>query len=117
MLITTTNLKVWLSAQPSDMRKSIDGLSFLVTEAMKLNPVSGELFIFYNKRFDKLKILHWDVNGFCLWYKRLEKHRFKLPNNLETPLGISIQELRWLLDGLDFSNIKGNPPLNYDAFF
>lgn len=110
-------IKVWLSATPSDMRKSINGLSFLVVDLMQSDPVSGELFIFYNKKLDKMKILYWDKNGFCLWYKRLEKHRFKLPKEIKEPLIISFQQLKWLLEGLDFMAISENQKLKYDIFF
>lgn len=117
MIFPSPNLKVWLSSRPSDMRKSIDGLSFLVVDALKLEPTSGELFIFYNKNFNKLKILYWDNNGFCLWYKRLEKQRFKLPKDNSESLVLTAQQLRWLLEGLDFTKMKGNPQLKYDTFF
>jgi len=116
-MFTSPNLKVWLSSKPSDMRKSIDGLSFLVVDTMKLEPTSGELFIFYNRNLNKLKILYWDANGFCLWYKRLEKNRFKLPHNLSESLVLTAQQLRWLLEGFDFINMKRNPQLKYDTFF
>jgi len=116
-MFLSNKLKVWLSATSTDMRKSINGLCFLVVDTMKLDPISGELFIFYNKGFNKLKILYWDTNGFCLWYKRLEKHRFKLPNDISESLVISSQQLRWLLEGLDFTKMKGNTPLKYDTYF
>ena len=116
-MFLSNNIQVWLSATPSDMRKSINGLSFLVVEVMKSDPVSGELFIFYNRKFDKMKVLYWDNNGFCLWYKRLEKHRFKLPKEIKEPLTITLQQMRWLLEGLDFLNTQGNPTLQYDTFF
>jgi len=67
---------VHLATEPVDMRKSINGLSVLVADHLELSPLSGSLFVFYNKARDKIKILYWDRNGFCLWYKRLEKHRF-----------------------------------------
>lgn len=116
-MLIATSLKVWLSAKPTDMRKAIDGLSFLVVDAMQLDPNSGELFIFYNRQFNKLKILYWDKNGFCLWYKRLEKHRFKLPPNPTSPLQITATQLRWLLDGLDFMNMKETKALDHSIFF
>jgi transposase len=68
--------KVYLHRAPVDMRKQIDGLAALVETTMELNPFSKSLFVFTNKRRDKLKILAWDKNGFLVWYKRLEKQRF-----------------------------------------
>ena len=62
------------------MRKSIDGLSIIVAENLGLNPSDGSIHIFYNKKYDKLKMIYWDKNGFSLLYKRLEKERFKIPS-------------------------------------
>ena len=116
-MLIATPLKVWLSATLTDRRKAIDGLSFLVVEAMQVEPNSGELFIFYNRAFTKLKILYWDKNGFCLGYKRLEKHRFKLPPTLTSPLQLTATQLRWLLDGLDFITMKETKALEPSIFF
>ena len=73
---------VYLCKQPVDMRKSINGLAALVEGMLALNPFSEHLFIFANRRRDKLKILYWERSGFVLWYKRLERERFKWPVHL-----------------------------------
>lgn len=65
--------KVYLCIEPVDFRKAIQGLSLLVEQALELDPFEATLFVFINRRRDKLKILYWEKNGFCLWYKRLEK--------------------------------------------
>lgn len=109
--------KVWLYAEPTDMRKVIDGLSLLVAESMEKNPSNGELFVFFNKKLDKLKILYWHINGFIVLYKRLEEESFKIPNKLPNTLEVSTRELGWLLDGLDFSNIQGHTKLKYTNFY
>lgn len=109
------NSKIFLSSSYTDMRKSINGLSFIVSDSMASDPLSGELFIFYNRTFDKVKIIYWDGNGFCLLYKRLEKGRFKLPKKMDEVLSISQQQLRWLLDGLEF--LKMTIHKKYDTFF
>ena len=70
-------------------RQSINGLSVLVANNLELSPLSGSLFVFYNKARDKIKILYWDRNGFCLWYKRLEKHRFHIPAHISETGGKS----------------------------
>ncbi|MGI9214250.1 MAG: IS66 family insertion sequence element accessory protein TnpB [Gammaproteobacteria bacterium] len=62
----------------------------------------------------KIKILYWDKNGFCLWYKRLEKGSFKIPDNKEK---INYEQVRWLLDGLDINNLQRHKKLNYNTFF
>ncbi len=83
------------------MRKSINGLSILVEEALEMDPFSGYLFAFSNRRRNQIKILYWDRNGFCLWQKRLEKHRFRWPVYPEDMMEIDQRELSRLLEGLD----------------
>ncbi len=70
-----SGLKVYLVVGVADMRKSINGLSILVQEQLDLDPSSGHLFAFCNRRRDMAKVLYWDCNGFCLWHKRLERER------------------------------------------
>jgi transposase len=94
------NLRVYLAAGVTDMRKSIDTLAILVSERLELDPLSGHLFCFCNRRRDTVKILYWDRNGFCLWHKRLERDRFHWPDSASQARLISARELRWLLDGL-----------------
>jgi len=110
------NLNVFLYHKATDMRKSIDGLCALATEFMLASPVAGNLFIFFNKGRDKIKALYWERNGFCLFYKRLEKGRFKVPSKIDADLTLTMPQLRWLLDGLNFLELKGHPSLNYDIF-
>jgi transposase len=100
-MLTDTNIdRVYLACGSTDMRKSIDGLAVLIKEGFKLNPFSPCLFVFCNRQRDKLKILHWDYNGFWLHYRRLERGKFLWPMEDTGPLKISRRELRWLLDGL-----------------
>jgi transposase len=117
-MFITNEVKVWLCNKETDMRKSIDGLSILVAENFDLKPGSGELFVFYNRHRDKLKILYWDNNGFAVWYKRIEeKSRFKIPQGLNEVLEIDNKQLRWLLDGLNFSKLEGHKSLTYKDYF
>lgn len=116
MLITAPS-KIWLSDKPIDMRKGIDGLCFFIVDAFNLTPSSGELFIFYNRPGTKLKILYWDKNGFCLWYKRLEKTKLKIPSALNGQLQMSNTQLRWLLDGLDFTTMNEMQSTEPTIFF
>jgi len=93
--------KVYLALGPTDLRKSINGLSIIVQESFKLNPFSRNMFVFCNRKQDKIKILEWDRNGFWLHYKRLEKSKFRWPNGTEgSTIIIDEREFRWLLDGL-----------------
>ncbi len=95
---------VYLAIGVTDLRKSIDGLAILVTESFNLDPFSRSLFVFCNRKRDKIKILEWDTNGFWLHYKRLEKCTFKWPNTLNSKtLLVSEREFRWLLDGLSIN--------------
>jgi len=116
-MFITSDIKVWICNEPTDMRKSIDGLSMMVADSFNLQPANGELFVFYNQYRDKLKILYWDNNGFVVWYKRVEKSKFAIPATLLKPLAINTKQLRWLLDGLDISKLKGHNGLEYKDYF
>lgn len=102
--------KVYLAVGPTDLRKSIDGLSIIVLESFKLDPFSKNLFVFCNRKKDKIKILEWDHNGFWLHYKRLEKDIFNWPDQCNSKsMEIDERQFRWLLDGLSI-NQKGAHP-------
>lgn len=103
-MINTGVDKVYLATGSTDMRKSINGLASIVQEYFKLDPFSNSLFVFCNKSRNKLKILHWQHNGFWLHYRRLEKGVFQWPQKgSNTPLMLSYRELQWLLDGLSLN--------------
>lgn len=111
------NQSIYLANFFVDMRKSIDGLSLLVCEHFQQNPASGSIFVFLNKSRNKIKILYFDRNGFTLWYKRLERGRFILSKTLDQQVyELTEAQLRWLLDGLDFTSLRGHPTLYYDTF-
>ena len=104
MLNEGTVDKVYLACGNTDMRRSIDGLAAIVSMTFSLDPFSSCLFVFCNKQKDKLKILRWDLNGFWLYYRRLEKGKFDWPSTktAKTQM-ISRRQLNWLLDGLSVS--------------
>ena len=102
MLVDFSDLNIYIRPGYTDMRKQINGLSILVEEDLKRNPFSGSLFLFCNKQRRLLKILYWDRNGFCLWLKRLEKDRFPWPADENAAGGITYDQFRMLLDGIDF---------------
>ena len=109
------DVEVYLCREVVDFRKSINGLSILVEEQLGLNPFGPQLFVFCNRKRDKLKILYWERSGFVLWYKRLEKERFPWPNRDESDvLTMSGRELNWLLDGIDLFRIKPHEELSYE---
>ena len=105
--------RVYIATGITDMRKSINGLSILVSDQLELDPLSGHLFAFCNRKRDIIKILYWDSNGFCLWHKRLEKDRFQWPETKESVLDICGRELTWLLDGLTLEQRDAHQKLSY----
>lgn len=107
---------VYLCIAPVDFRKSIAGLSLLVEQSLALNPFEPVLFVFINRRRDKIKILYWEKNGFCLWYKRLEKQRFKWPtDHTADTLTLNGEQLNWLLDGFDLWNNQPHQSLYFSS--
>jgi transposase len=104
--------QVYLAPGATDLRKSIDGLSALVGAVFELDPFSDCWFVFCNRQRDKLKILRWDHNGFWLYYRRLERGRFKWPVQSGAALCISRRQLQWLLDGLSIEQKLAHRPLN-----
>lgn len=103
-MLALTNSRVFLAIGSTDMRKAINGLSIMVEQHLGKDPFCGDLFVFCNRRRNMIKILYWDKNGFCLWHKRLEKHRFQWPRCADELVMIAARELEWLLDGLDFTS-------------
>ena len=117
MLLPGSELKVYLALGHTDMRKSINGLSILVEEHLELDPFSGHLFVFCNRRQNMVKILYWDRNGFCLWHKRLEKDRFRWPESESEVMKIESRELMWLIDGLEINQKDAHGHLQYTTVY
>ena len=108
--------QVYLCREPIDFRKSINGLSVLVEQELALNPFASTLYVFINRQRNKIKVLYWHRNGFCLWLKRLEAEKFAWPKQVELKTQIiSIQEFAWLLDGFDLWVNKPHKSLNYTS--
>lgn len=105
--------RVYLHKAPVDFRKSINGLAAIVEQSLQLSPFSQELFVFTNRRRDRIKILFWESNGFCLYYKRLEQHQFHWPKQGDgATITLTGQQLNALLDGY---NVEPHPPLHFTA--
>jgi transposase len=101
MLNVNEGKSVYLACGSTDLRKSIDGLAAIVTHVFEADLFTGSLFVFCNRHTDKLKILFWDHNGFWLYYRRLEKGRFRWPQRPSDQASpITRRQLQWLLDGL-----------------
>ena len=97
-----------LYSHPTDMRKSFDALSGLVRNNLGSDPTNGEVFIFINKRRDKVKLLHWQGPGYLLYYKRLEKGTFELPR-YDSSIGsitLSYAQMVMIIDGLSIKNLQ-----------
>lgn len=107
---------IYLANFAVDMRKSIDGLSILVSSHLDKNPCDGAVYVFLNRLRNKVKLLYWDRNGFVLFYKRLEKGRFKLSAFNDEIYHLDGVQLQWLLSGLNFEEMRGHPKLNYTEF-
>jgi len=102
MIHLPASVRVYLALSPCDMRRGFDGLHALVTENLQLDAFGGHLFVFANRRRDRLKILYWDRDGFAVWAKRLEQGTYALPfSESAARREISAQELGALLSGID----------------
>ena len=114
MQLTLSSPVIWLYPEKVDFRKSIDGLAELIN-ACELGDAYKDVFVFANRRIDKLKILAWHKNGFVLLYKRLEKNKFTFKFDANTML--DEQQFSWLLAGLDWITMSEFDELKYDDFF
>jgi transposase len=108
---------VYLCREPVDFRKQINGLSILVEQELAMNPFAEALFVFANRKHDRVKVLYWHRNGFCLWQKRLEKERFAWPVKAlcEPICTLGIKDLEWLLEGFDLWANKPHKTLHYNS--
>lgn len=104
MLSVPPGLKIFIATKPMDMRKSFDGMAALVTNTLKKDIFSGHVFVFCNKRGDRIKLIYWDRNGYCTWYKRLERGVFRLPNVNTSSFAVSPAELGMILEGIELTN-------------
>ena len=104
MFLDFTKVKIYVRVGQTDMRKQINGLSLIVEEEFEINPFGKNIFLFCNKARNRIKILYWDRNGFCLWLKRLEKDKFPWPKGKSEAKEIETGHLRMILDGIDFWN-------------
>ena len=111
MLRMTPGAQVYLALGPTDLRNNIDGLSIMIEKSFQLDPFSASLFVFCNRKKDKLKILFWDKNGFWLYYRRLEKGTFQWPSKSDgnKTMAVTEQQLSWLLDGLSLCEMNAHP--------
>ena len=116
MLNFTGSERVYLACGSSDMRLSINGLAAIVQQCFKLDPFSSSLFVFCNRKKTMIKILHWEYNGFWLYFRSLEKGTFKWPaNRSEDTILIGSRELNWLLTGLSIEQKQAHKKVDAKA--
>jgi transposase len=106
-------LAVYVHRDAVDFRKSINGLAALVEHGLGLSPFAAALYVFRNRRADRIKILGWQHNGFWLLTKRLEAERFVWPRGEQTVLTLSVEQLHWLLAGVDVAALRGHRVLSF----
>jgi len=107
---------VYLCRDVVDFRKGINGLAILVEADLAQDPFSERLFVFCNRKRDKIKMLYWESSGFCLWQKRLEKARFQWPRKVDAEVvTFTGQQLNWLLDGYDVMRMQAHEKLSYSS--
>ena len=106
MVSWPTVVRIWLATQATDLRKSFDSLAEVVRQQLGGDPLSGQLFVFRNKRADRIKLLYWDEDGFVIVYKRLERGSFRFPQAEAGGVEIRAADLQMLLDGIDLASVK-----------
>ena len=106
MLSLPTSVRIWLATRATDMRKSFDTLAEVVRQQLQGDPLSGQLFVFRNKRADRVKLLYWDEDGFVIVYKRLEAGTFRFPQAETSRVEIRAADLQMLLDGIDLDSVN-----------
>ena len=105
MLTLPPSTRVFVATKPADMRKSFDGL-FALASGLALDPLSGHLFVFINKRRDRIKVLYWDRDGLAVWAKRLERGTFRIPVAGADRVEMTTAELAALLAGIDLNTAR-----------
>ncbi len=103
-----SHLSAWVCTAPTDMRRSFNGLSALAREVIRQEPTSGHLFVFFSRRRDCVKILYWDISGFCIWSKRLEEGTYAKTSSSDNAESIQLDraQLLLILEGIDLKETR-----------
>lgn len=104
----SSTTRIWLCMAPTDMRRGFDRLAEQGQSITRQDPQSGHLFVFRSRGGDRLKVLYWDADGYCIWYKRLEEGTFKMPKLEADQKSVELRasELAMILDGIDLASVK-----------
>jgi transposase len=106
---------IYLHRDPIDFRKQAHSLAVLVEQELGHNPFSGALYAFTNRRRNKIKCLLWEDNGFILYYKALAEEKFRWPKAGEELLMLTGEQINWLLDGYDITQMRGHRKLHFES--
>ena len=110
MIPVPSGSRVWLATGHTDMRKGFDGLAALVQDHLHHDPFSGQAFVFRGRAGRLIKVLWWDRDGYCLWYKRLEKGGFRFPavaaEGATKGVEVKAADLMMILDGVDLGSVR-----------
>jgi transposase len=110
MIALPPQIRVFLYRRPTDMRKSFHGLIALTESALQQDPLSGSLFVFFNRKRDRIKILYWGQGGFCIWYQQLQQGTYQLPAEKSLAehdtIEVTRAQLSLILDGIDLSSVR-----------
>lgn len=106
MLFPEAQVRIWLYTQPADMRKSYNGLCALVKQQLQDDPLSGQLFVFINRKRTQMKVLYFDCSGYCIWGKRLEQGHFHFRSTPEGKRSLSWTDLKLIVEGIDTESIR-----------
>jgi transposase len=109
MLSVSRTTKIFLYGGPADLRRGYDGLAAIVDDTMQEDPLSGSLFLFVNKRGNRIKLLYWDRDGYAIWMKRLERGSFEVPGPHDPSVAsikLTSSQLSLILEGIDLSSVR-----------
>ena len=108
MLNFPPTVRIWLASQATVLRRGFDRLAEEVRQNLQGDPLSGHIFVFRNRRGDRVKLLHWDEDGYVIVYKRLEQGTFRWPSVAAGQVRVTLRaaELAMLLDGVDWQNVR-----------
>ena len=113
MIAFAPQVRVFVCREAVDLRKSFCGLVAIVESALEQDPLSGGLFVFFNRRRDRIKILYWGQVGYCIWYQQLQKGTYQLPSwdqaDDQAAREVTRAQLSLILDGIDLSSVRQRP--------
>lgn len=106
MFVPSQQARIWLCTEPTDMRKSYNGLTALVKNQLEQDPLSGDYFVFVNRRKTMMKVLYFECTGYCVWSKRLEQGQFQVRASPSGRRTLSWTDLQLLLDGIEVQKLR-----------